>query len=391
LSSNFVFHPMKGPMTTQTLRGLNGLDPLHWRGDRTNFSHFNGAFDSLLGGAALSPADMTAYRAFINTMVFQPNPNQNLDRTLPASFAGGNPVAGRNLFLNTNYQGSGVTGLKCNTCHAVPVGSDRSITPAILLQEPQSFKVPHLRNVYQKLRFTNAVGAMAVQGFGLVHDGMDPNLFGFFSRPVFGAFANNTAIKQDISSFVQCFDTGAAPAIGYGRTITSTSVSIAAVSNAWSVLEAQAAAGGTNIDLIVKGTIGGSLRGLLYQPAQNNYASDKAGVGPFTRVQLRTFAQNGDVFTIMGAPPGSGRRFGIERRQDGTLDGDIAPPRLEIASAGTNAVVSWSTNAGFVLQAAPALPSMEWAAETSVRTLSGTNFTVTNAPVAERFYRLKEL
>ncbi|MDB6033100.1 MAG: hypothetical protein JWM16_3438, partial [Verrucomicrobiales bacterium] len=45
-----VFHPMKGPMTTQTLRGLKGLEPLHWRGDRTNFNHFNGAFASLLGG-----------------------------------------------------------------------------------------------------------------------------------------------------------------------------------------------------------------------------------------------------------------------------------------------------------------------------------------------------
>jgi YVTN family beta-propeller protein len=38
-----TFHPMKGPMTTQTLKGLRGLDPLHWRGDRTNFLHFNGA------------------------------------------------------------------------------------------------------------------------------------------------------------------------------------------------------------------------------------------------------------------------------------------------------------------------------------------------------------
>src|SRR6185436_14198183 len=53
-SSNFVFHPMKGPMTTQTLRGLRGLDPLHWRGDRTNFFHFIGAFSGLLGGPGLA-------------------------------------------------------------------------------------------------------------------------------------------------------------------------------------------------------------------------------------------------------------------------------------------------------------------------------------------------
>ena len=43
------FDPMKGPMTTQTLRGLAGLEPFHWRGDRQNFQHFNAAFADLLG------------------------------------------------------------------------------------------------------------------------------------------------------------------------------------------------------------------------------------------------------------------------------------------------------------------------------------------------------
>jgi hypothetical protein len=45
------FHPMKGPMTTQTLRGC-GLEPLHWRGDRTSFLHFNGALTAA-GGTVL--------------------------------------------------------------------------------------------------------------------------------------------------------------------------------------------------------------------------------------------------------------------------------------------------------------------------------------------------
>jgi hypothetical protein len=30
-----LFHPMKGPMTTQTFRGINDSGPMHWRGDRT--------------------------------------------------------------------------------------------------------------------------------------------------------------------------------------------------------------------------------------------------------------------------------------------------------------------------------------------------------------------
>ena len=38
------FDPMKGPMTTQTLRGLKNIEPFHWRGDRQNFQAFNHAF-----------------------------------------------------------------------------------------------------------------------------------------------------------------------------------------------------------------------------------------------------------------------------------------------------------------------------------------------------------
>ncbi|HTD65745.1 MAG TPA: hypothetical protein VK846_04340, partial [Candidatus Limnocylindria bacterium] len=255
--SNVVFHPMKGPMTTQTLRGLAGVEPLHWRGDRTNFTHFTGAFDGLLGGTTLSAADMAAYRTFINTVVFQSNPNQNLNRTLPATFGGGDPTAGRNAFMSTNYGTlAGIINLRCNTCHTVPTGTDRGFTPAQALQEPQDFKVPHLRNIYQKMRFTNAPGAQSLMGFGLAHDGMDPSLFAFLSRPVFGAFSTDAVLKRNISAFVQCFDTGTAPSVGYARTINAANVNSASVINDWSMLEVQTS-GGTNIDLIAKGTIDG--------------------------------------------------------------------------------------------------------------------------------------
>ena len=50
-----TFHPMKGPMTTQSLRGLELQGPQHWRGDRVRatrqfaFLAFNGAFPGLVG------------------------------------------------------------------------------------------------------------------------------------------------------------------------------------------------------------------------------------------------------------------------------------------------------------------------------------------------------
>jgi YVTN family beta-propeller protein len=317
-------HPMNGPMTTQTLRGLDALEPLHWRGDRASFLDFNGAFDSLMGGSQLSAADMAAYRDFINTIRFQPNPNQNLDRTLPASFAGGNPSAGRNTFLNEPFTGT----VTCNTCHSANpgVGSNQAIIPASTLQEAQDFKVPHLRNIYQKLNFTSAPGANSIGGFGISHGGIDPSPFVFLSRPVFQTFSTDTTRKTNLSAFLQCFDTGMAPAVGYARTISASNLNDARVVSDWTLLENQAVA--NNIDLIVKGTVDGQRVGLLYRPGSNDYGSDRTGTGPFTRAQLRARIQAGDVLTPMGVPKGSGLRMGIDRNLDGILDGDTgtAPP-----------------------------------------------------------------
>lgn len=316
------FHPMKGPMTTQTLRGLDGQNPFHWRGDRADFLAFNAAFDTLLGGSQLSTADMTAYRDFINTLKFQPNPNQNLDRTMPASFAGGDPNAGRNTFINEQF----VQSVTCNVCHTANpgTGTNKLIIPGSLTQEPQDMKVPQLRNMYQKVNFTNAAGAQSIGGFGFLHDGSFATLNDFLSQPVFGSFATNTIKKNNMAAFMLCFDTGMAPAVGYTRTVTSANVTNATVASEWTVLENQARAG--NIDLVVKGTIDGQIRGLIYRPSSNNYQSDRTGVGPFTLAQLKSKVSAGDTLSVMGVPAGSGVRMGIDRNLDGRLDGDAAAP-----------------------------------------------------------------
>jgi hypothetical protein len=385
---NSTFHPMKGPMVTQTLRGLRNMDPLHWRGDRTNFLHFNGAFDGLLGGTILSTADIQAYRDYINTIVFQPNPNQNLDRTLPTSFKNGNPRAGFTNYTVDQYQ----TGLSCNTCHALPTGTARVIIPAAALQESQDFKIPHLRNIYQKMNFNPGTNVQSIAGYGIIHDGIDATLFRFLSRPVFGQFANNTTIKNNIEAFVLCFDTGTAPAVGYGRTLTLANVDSTGASNDWNLLEAQAAVL-TNIDLVVKGTIDGKYRGLLYQPSLGNYRLDSTNSAPLTRTGLRTRIIAGDVITIMGVPPGTGTRMGIDRDADAVLDTDEPAPTLRIASAPPNVVLNWSTNAtAFVLEQTPAVAPADWTVNTSEKRVVGDQFSVTNAPAGNsRFYRLRGL
>ncbi|MFL6514255.1 MAG: beta-propeller fold lactonase family protein [Chthoniobacterales bacterium] len=319
--SQFPTHPMKGPMRTQTLKGLSNLAPLHWRADRATFDAFNPAFDSLMGGPQLAAADMDAYRQFIETIQFPPNPNQKLDRTLPASIAGGNPGAGLNTFLNEPY----ALNITCNACHLVNPGpgTNRSITSASFLREPQSMKVPQLRNAYKKIFFNNAAGATSLDGYGLTHDGAFSSIFQFLGTDVFVLIKNDTTRKTNLNSFLMCLDTGSAPAIGYSRTITSANVNDPALNTDWNLLQSQAGAG--NIDLIVKGTLDGRRHGLLFQSASNSYTSDTTGLGPFSQAQLKTKVQAGDTMTFMGVPPGSGMRMGVDRDLNGELDGDGPP------------------------------------------------------------------
>jgi hypothetical protein len=86
------------------------------------------------------------------------------------------------------------------------------------------------------------------------------------------------------------------------------------------VLEGQAALG--HIDLIAKGTIDSKIRGLRYRPGLDDYVTDRTGVGPFTQAQLWNKIAAGDTLTVMGVPPGSGLRMGIDRDLDGRFDGD---------------------------------------------------------------------
>jgi len=351
--------------------------------------HFNGAFDSLLGGSVLSGADMQAYRAYISTIVFQPNPNQNLDRTMPTSFRNGSPAAGLVTFTTQAYQP--LLGLTCNTCHSLPTGSGLAIVDAEALQESQHFKIPHLRNVYQKANFNHTPGAVSIVGYGFVHDGIDDTLFSFLTRPVFGTFRTNTTIKNNLEAFVLCFDTGTAPAVGYTRTVTASNVNVTAVRGDWTLLERQAVS--NSVQVIVKGTIDGRVHGFLYDRLGNTYFPDSTNMAAMTRAQLEAKISAGDTLTVMGVPPGTGQRMGIDRNLDGVLDGDTPPPLLAIARANPNLLISWSTNAnGFVLERADDVPSTNWRIDTSRRAIVGPNFQVTNSAGSNRLYfRLREL
>jgi YVTN family beta-propeller protein len=315
----FQEHPMKGPMTTQTLRGLNGLAPYHWRGDKPNFAAFNAAFQALMGGNQLSTADMNTYTNYANTIAFMPNPNQNLDRSYPTRLAGGNAVTGESLF-NTLFDGNSATPT-CVSCHTANPGPGTNTL--IVLNSTkvgtQPMKVPHLRNIYQKLLFDNSANAQSIDGFGLTHDGSESTLLEFIKISFPTVFQNLTN-TQDLNAFTMAFDTGMAPAVGYSITVTSSNVTSTSTTTALTLLTNQARK--ANCDLIAKGTVNKAVHGLLYNTSTGTFQLDVTGSAPLTLSQLTSNISKGDTLTFMGVPKGSGQWMGIDFDLDGVLDGD---------------------------------------------------------------------
>lgn len=311
------FHPMKGPMVTQTLRGLEGVGVLHWRGDRTNFQAFNGAFDTLLGGAQLSVADMNDYAAFASAIAMPPNPNQLLDRSLRTAPANNNEAAGSAAFHQNVVIGlPGLIG-SCNTCHTLPTGTNGLVINGPTIQEPQQIKVPQLRNMYRKLGFATAP-APQKSGFGFTHDGALESIGAFLAQPVFNPWPNAT--KDDIATFLLSLDTGTAPAVGYQFVLDQTNANSAGVTSDATLLTARAAAG--DLALTAHGRLAGRETGLLYQPGSQQFVTDRTGVGPFTFAQLQAQALAGTAaLAFTAVPPGSGTRLALDRDGDGAANG----------------------------------------------------------------------
>ncbi len=324
IPSGYLMHPMKGPMTTQSLKGLSGTTPFHWRGDRADLAAFNAAFSDLLGGSPIPSGDMADYAAFVDTIRYPPNPNRGLDDALPATLLGGDPAAGETFFQSGIFIPANPS-VTCVVCHALPTGTSRTIAPNGFLQQSQSFKVPHLRNLYEKVGFERAPGPQR-SGFGFRHDGEADTILTFLQKPVFQTLAANTAAaaidRQNLQAFLLCFDTGTKPAVGYGRTVTQANATSPPVDADFTLLAAQQAAGAC--DLVAKGIADGEPRGWLYSGGA--FLPDLAAGAPLTWTDMQNAAVAGSsTFTLLGVPVGSGQRIGIDRDLDGVLDGDEAP------------------------------------------------------------------
>jgi len=343
------FHPMKGPMTTQSLRGMANHGPMHWRGDRTGgndpggnaldenaaFKKFNVAFSGLLGrDGPLTDAEMQAFTDFILQVTYPPNPIRALDNSLTPD-----QQAGHDFFFNATPSD---TVFSCNGCHKLSptAGSFGSDGFSTFENETQHFKIAHLRNLYQKVGMfgmpsipflnpgDNGFQGDQVRGFGFLHDGSIDTVFRFHNAVVFNpsglntnGFANDTQRRQ-VEQFMLAFDSNVAPVVGQQVTLNSTNASTAGPRI--DLMKARAAIG--ECDLIVKGTIAGEQRGwttLLGAP--DTFQSDRSADGYVNDAVLRARANtSGQELTYTCVPPGSGRRSGVDRDEDGTLDTDEA-------------------------------------------------------------------
>ena len=334
------FHPLKGPMTTQSLRGMMNAGPMHWRGDRSGanepgataqdafdeeagFKRFNPAFVGLIGRASeLTAEEMQAFTDFVLTVTYPPNPVRSLDNTLTTA-----QQAGHDLYMDANQLTDTVR--NCNGCHVLDpaqgfFGTDGESS---FENEVQLFKIAHLRNAYTKVGMFGFpdvafIGAGdhsdqgdQIRGFGFLHDGSIDTVGRFLTATVFSLTPTQ---RQNLEQFVLAFDSNMAPIVG--QQVTRNKKSDAAVDARIDLLIARAAAG--ECDLVVKGNLAGEDRGWV-RLANGLFRSDRAPEPAVDRRALRKQSEvAGQERTFTCVPPGEGQRIGIDRDEDGAFDRD---------------------------------------------------------------------
>ncbi|MEL7447866.1 MAG: hypothetical protein AAFN78_01575 [Pseudomonadota bacterium] len=327
-----TFHPMKGPKATQSLRGMPNHGPLHWRGDRTGqnpvggetleeaaFKEFNGAFRTLMGRETeLDDDQMQAFTDFAMQLAYPPNPHRPLDNVLTPDLAEGRRVY-TNVFTSL---GDGQVG--CNTCHVLDApngnfGSAKSLT-AVLGANEQDFKVPHFRNIYQKVGFfRGGLAQPQIRGFGLSEPGSTAGLLSLINSGDF-QFETNEQPNQ-LAAFIFAFDTLLAPVVGQQVTLSSTSPAAATIRVDFLVARAAIAGPLPQCDLIAKGVWGNESRGALRLDS-GEFQTDRPAETLSLQALKDLGAQPGNHITFTCAPPNSGLRMAIDRNEDGILDLD---------------------------------------------------------------------
>jgi DNA-binding beta-propeller fold protein YncE len=351
------FHPMKGPMTTQTLRGMSTHGGMHWRGDRVDgffgtdpcnepgyaeanstnapcdeelsFKNFIVAFEGLIGKeGTISAAEMQEFTDFILQVQLPPNPVRNLDNSLTTAQQDGEDLwfsCGPGTIECAQLDPSATDTVEdCDGCHSLDplngffgTGGEESFEG-----EPQHFKVPHIRNVYSKIGMFFS-GGDEVRGTGILHDGSVDTVKTFLESAVFSL---TNAEEQDLEQFVLASPTDLAPIVGQQVTIGPDNFGVGDVNSRITLIDSRAGVsfssavlGGvvTECDVVVKTVEGGVEKGYVRQ-SDGTYLPDDNGAA-ISEATLRAKADpvgDAQTLTYTAVPPGSGTRLGIDRDED---------------------------------------------------------------------------
>ncbi|HEY8379131.1 MAG TPA: beta-propeller fold lactonase family protein, partial [Nannocystis sp.] len=368
LPNQFDLHPMKGPMSTQSLRGLANHGPMHWRADRNGdangpsvqpdggafseeaaFMAFRQAFVDLLGrDEPLSVAQMQAFTDFQLQVMYPPNPIRALDNSLTQDQQEGLEMFSNRIMFAMGPEFEQHTCRSChvldpngNAEHGVPFpgffGSDGQVVAG---EFSQTFKIPHLRNLYTKIgAFGMAEDPIynrpdlptydvshkgdQIRGFGFHHDGGKDTPMRFFNVfAVANGFAPDGFVTHEeqrkVAEFLFAFDSNLKPIVGQQITLTASNGSV--VGPRIDLLKARADAG--DCELIVKAGFFGVELGGFYI-GNNKFTTNVSIAPPLTDTQIRQFVQLTTMpATYTCVPPGSGFRLGVDRDGDGYRDGD---------------------------------------------------------------------
>lgn len=340
-----AFHPMKGPMTTQSLRGMDNHGPMHWRGDRSGalvggnyldedaaFKQFNPAFVGLLGRSQqLGSGEMQAFTDFILQLSYPPNPIRNLDNSLTAS-----EQAGSDLYHGRTTDGA----TNCNGCHVLNPAQGFFGTDGLSTFEgaPQLLKVAHLRNMYQKVGMFGAipqnttllgnavnfpsagpVNIPQIRGFGYTHNGTVDTLVSFLGGSLFSL---NQTEELNIAAFLLAFPSELAPIVGQQITLDDSNQALVnariqlMIARAGVLVPNPVSPQQKECDLVVNGLISGSRQAWLYDPDDDLFYPDSSTGIALTDAGLQSLVFSGDYLTYTCAPPGSGHRMALDRDMD---------------------------------------------------------------------------
>ena len=315
------FHPLKGPMTTQTLRGIADSGAMHWRGDRNGagdpggdgfdarqaFLKFAVAFQGLLGRTeAIDEAQMQALADFSLAIHQPPNPVRAFNNQLNEA-----QQKAADIFFVRD---------QCTKCHKLDPAQRQFGTDGFVAINPnpgslQVMKIPSLRNLYQKVGmfgifpvpvlfppdYPRGFVGDQVRGFGFINDGAG-------------------ALPPETGEFLLVFDTDFAPIVGQQITVPPTSSVELREAAQLRVALLRERAAANECDLVVQGVVDGEARGWLL--AGDAYLSDRSAEAAVEQEDLDRLVDRGVALTYTCLPPDTGVRSALDRDEDGYWNGD---------------------------------------------------------------------